>query len=109
LHGDERVERGSGMFVGPRGVATNHHFLPADHGTAYEFSPGDYRLLVVANLVGMSHAVRLGRIDLHVSANHASQLGEGQCGLFFDWAPDSRAYKPSIVRLTERGAATFAS
>jgi hypothetical protein len=35
VYGDEKLARGSGLFVGETGVATNHHFLTPRDGSGF--------------------------------------------------------------------------
>lgn len=96
VYGDRDLTRGSGLFVGPDGVATNHHFLlPAD-GTAFEFLPGKYRVELFASLVGSSTPSQLASISLSVSEAEAKALSAGKQGLYFDWGPDSAQYVPHM-------------
>ena len=46
VYGDERLARGSGMFVPIEGVACNHHFLLPEDGTDFQLLAGDYTLRV---------------------------------------------------------------
>lgn len=50
VHGDDKLVRGSGLFVSETGVAANHHFLTPKDGSSFEFSSGRYRLDVFAQL-----------------------------------------------------------
>lgn len=43
VYGDDRLKRGSGLFIPEGGITTNHHFLLPFGGTEYAFLPGDYR------------------------------------------------------------------
>jgi hypothetical protein len=51
-HGDARLVPGSGLFVGPEGVACNHHFMPRTHTPDLQIGEGEYRLEVFASIVG---------------------------------------------------------
>ena len=52
VHGDEKLVRGSGLFVGETGVAANHHFLAPGDNNSFQFVEGRYRLDVYAHLLG---------------------------------------------------------
>ena len=52
VYGDEKLVRGSGLFVGDTGVAANHHFLAPRDGSSFRFTQGRYRLDVFARLLG---------------------------------------------------------
>jgi len=40
VYGDDRLVRGSGLFVGETGVAVNHHFLTPRDGGSFRFTEG---------------------------------------------------------------------
>ena len=44
VYGEERLVRGSGLFVGETGVEANHHFLTPKDGSSFGFIEGRYRL-----------------------------------------------------------------
>src|ERR1700722_17943591 len=52
VYGNEKLVRGSGLFVGETGVAANHHFLTPRDGSGFRFTEGRYRLEVFAHLLG---------------------------------------------------------
>ena len=92
VYGDERLVRGSGLFVGETGVASNHHFLtPPDHGS-FRFVEGPYRLDLFAKLLGDARPTRLLSQRLHITREEAAALAEAGTGLYFDWGPDSDRY-----------------
>lgn len=96
VYGEERLARGSGLFVGPTGVVTNHHFLlPKDAGS-FDFREGKYKLNVHVRLLGDRADKLLFSQVLEVSREHASALNERGNGLYFDWGPDSSRYFPHI-------------
>ena len=96
VHGDEKLVRGSGMFVGESGVATNHHFMTPRDGNAFSFLPGTYRLSLYARLLGDSENKLLFTRSLEVTSEIASQLSQTDAGLHFDWGPDSQSYLPHV-------------
>ena len=51
VYGEEKLVRGSGLFVGETGVAANHHFLTPKDGSTFSFTEGNYRLEVFAHLL----------------------------------------------------------
>jgi hypothetical protein len=59
VYGDEKLVRGSGLFVGEAGVAANHHFLTPRDGSGFRFTEGRYRLEVFAHLLGDKVKTRL--------------------------------------------------
>lgn len=96
VHGDEKLVRGSGLYVGETGIAANHHFLTPDDGSTFRFMPGRYLLKVHARLLGDSKPIQLFSQDLEIPPALAIQLCEGQSGLYFDWGPDSSRYQPHV-------------
>lgn len=96
VYGDERLVRGSGLFVGESGVATNHHFLTPKDGTIFIFSAGRYRLDVYAHILGDRTQKLLFSQDLEISNEIAALLTEPQAGLYFDWGPDSGRYLQNV-------------
>jgi len=40
VYGDEKLVRGSGLFVGETGIAANHHFLTPRDGSSFHFTEG---------------------------------------------------------------------
>ena len=98
VHGNDKLVRGSGLYVGETGVAADHHFLTPDDGSAFRFSSGRYILRVYAHLLGDLAAKQLFSQELEVSPALAAQLDEPTVGLYFDWGPDSSRYLPHVER-----------
>jgi len=96
VYGDERLARGSGLYVGETGVAANHHFLAPPDGTHFHFIEGSYRLEVFAKLVGDRGSKKLFHQRLDVSREMATALKEPLAGLYFDWGPESGGYIPHV-------------
>ena len=93
--GSGELVRGSGLFVGETGIATDHHFLPPpdEH---FRFSTGHYRLTVYAKILGDKAPLVLSNQQLEVTAALAAQLERPGAGLYFDWGPESSRYLPHI-------------
>ncbi len=51
VYGDDRLARGSGIYVGNDGVACNHHFLLPEDGADFKLLPGQYTVRVYAKRV----------------------------------------------------------
>ena len=96
-HG-ERGEnsRGSGLFVGPEGVALNHHFCLPKDGSTYPFLAGEYALDVFATLVGSDQPVRLDTIKLLLTPAHSEATKSGRSAVYFDWGADQAAYHAHV-------------
>jgi hypothetical protein len=98
VYGDEHLARGSGLFVGETGVACNHHFLLPDNGTKFQFLAGEYQIDVFATLVGLSRTHHLSKMNLVIPEQAAVQLQDPECGIYFDWGPDSNRYHPHVEK-----------
>ena len=96
VYGETKLSRGSGLYVGEDGVASNHHFMPPVDDTAFRFRAGDYMLEVYTSLVGSSRILKLFTVRLSVSENVAESLQDSEAGVFFDWGPDSHSYHPHV-------------
>jgi hypothetical protein len=96
VHGDDKLVRGSGLFVGETGVAANHHFLTPKDGSAFQFLTGKYRLQIYARLLGDLQPKLLFDQELEISVEIAAQMLIPGNGLYFDWGPDSSRYIPHI-------------
>ena len=95
-YGDKLLVRGSGLRVGYEGVAYNHHFLLPHDVTGYEFADGQYTVEVFASLVNVSKPLLLSRLHLSVSKEFSNALRTRDCGIYFDWGPDSQQYHPHL-------------
>jgi hypothetical protein len=93
VYGDDRLVRGSGLHVGPEGVACNHHFLLPEDGAGFPLLSGRYTLRVYAKRVSDGQPRELAHLDLTISESQASELGREDAGIYFDWARISRRTK----------------
>jgi hypothetical protein len=98
VYGDEKLVRGSGLFVGETGLAANHHFLTPRDGSGFRFTEGRYRLEVFAHLLGDKEKIRLFSQTLEISAETGTALAPPSAGLYFDWGPDSSRYLPHVEK-----------
>ena len=98
VYGDDKLVRGSGLFVGETGVASNHHFLLPEDAPAFKFVAGIYILEVFARVLGEKSHRLLFVQTLEVTDGLSKALEEDDCGLYFDWGPDSARYFPHIDR-----------
>ena len=96
VYGDEKLVRGSGLFVGETGIAVNHHFLAPRDGSSFRFTEGRYRMEVFTQLLGDRKRMMLFSQTFEISREIAAQLAEPDCGLYFDWGPDSSRYLSHI-------------
>lgn len=98
VYGNDKLVRGSGLFVGETGVEANHHFLLPRRDSAFQFSQGSYKLDVFARLLGDNHYTLLFTQTLEISQRIAESLEEPGAGLYFDWGPDSSRYLHHVDR-----------
>lgn len=92
VYGEERLMRGSGLFVGETGVTANHHFLAPKDENSFHFAEGRYRLEVFAKLLGERSQLLLFSQELEISKDIGLQLKEAGTGVYFDWGPDASRY-----------------
>ncbi len=98
VYGEDRLVRGSGLFVGETGVAANHHFLtPPDH-SSFRFTDGSYRLDLFAKLLGDSKPAKLFSQSLNITRDDAAALRQPRTGLYFDWGPESGRYLSHVEK-----------
>lgn len=99
VYGNDKLTRGSGLFVGETGVEANHHFLAPRDGRSFCFSEGRYHLDVFAHLLGDARRARLFSQTLEVSRELAAAfVATPNAGLYFDWGPDTEGYLPHVER-----------
>jgi len=96
VYGNDKLARGSGLFVGETGVEANHHFLVPRDGNSFRFTEGSYRLDVFARLLGDRKQTLLFSQVLEISQELAQSLTKPGAGVYFDWGPDSSRYLPHI-------------
>jgi len=96
VYGEKDLARGSGLFVGQEGIATNHHFLTPTDVRGFDFAAGDYKLEVFGKVVGKDATLLLSSIRLSIDAHEAEQLRRPHHGIYFDWGPDAGRYQKKI-------------
>ncbi len=96
VYGEKDLARGSGLFIGQEGVATNHHFLTPADVSEFSFDAGEYRLEVFGKLVGDRRTTLLNETSLTITPDEARQLFEKDHGIYFDWGPDAEKYQKKI-------------
>jgi hypothetical protein len=95
-HGDEKLTRGSGMFVPDTGVAINHHFTPTDSDTLFWFSAGRYSVELMATLVKRKHPVSLWKIVLEVPTGVFDTSIAVNKAIFYNWSPQTHSYVMTV-------------
>lgn len=96
VYGEERLARGSGLYVGYEGIACNHHFLLPEDRTEFRFLAGSYRLQVFAKRVRDSEPCLIGKFELLLTDTHERDLQNENAGIYFDWGPDQQAYNAHV-------------
>lgn len=96
VYGDDRVVRGSGLYVGHDGVAYNHHFLLPQDGVDFRLLAGQYTVRMFAKRVWDHEPRQLAQITLVISESQALELAQDDAGIYFDWGPDQQAYHAHV-------------
>ena len=73
VYDNERLVRGSGLFVGETGVEANHHFLTPKDGATFAFIERHYKMDVFAHLLGDKKKTRLFSQELEISREIAQE------------------------------------
>jgi hypothetical protein len=92
VFGVNELSRGTGMFVGPEGVAANHHFLLPSKSHQFKFHEGRYHLEIVGRLVATETDLILGNVELTLSERLAKSLLGPSTGVYFDWGGENNDY-----------------
>ena len=107
VYGNKDLARGSGLFVGPEGVAANHHFLLPKMVTSFQFVAGLNRVEIVGRLVGDRSDRTLGEFEVNLNNDQANAIKADGNGIYFDWGGDTKEYvgfideKPSAAQLPD--------
>jgi hypothetical protein len=91
-HGDEKLSRGSGLFVGETGIVCNHHFNPASESASFAFLPGRYEIQVFATLPGQRSPICLHTLTLEVQDSAKLSRQNPDASVWFDWHPNENRY-----------------
>ena len=89
-----KLTLGSGLFVGPTGVASDHHFNPRENsGDGFLFVDGEYLIEVFATLVGRSKVEKLSTLTYTVNSLQAAELIQIPTReLYLLWNADTHGY-----------------
>jgi hypothetical protein len=96
VYGEDKLSRGSGLFVGENGVVCNHHFLLPKDGTPFAFVAGEYHVEVFASIVGTKRPIHLSSITLTISDSSSLELKAADTGIYFDWGSESGQYHSHV-------------
>jgi hypothetical protein len=93
----EQLKIGSGLFVGPDGIAANHHFVPTNTLSVRDFSPGKYEMVIRAVLLGDGSPIVLGNVFFELGNEEVSALTISKDkAIFFVWDIENKKYKTRI-------------
>ena len=93
-----KLTLGSGLPVGPTGVASDHHFNPRE-GSSIEFLyvPGDYQIEVFASIVGQRKANLLHEVNFSISSLQSVELIQIPTReMYLIWNADTRSYDSHV-------------
>ena len=94
-----KLTLGSGLFVGPTGVASDHHFNPREGSADFLFASGEYVVEVFATVVGHRKSEKLMQLAFAVGDQQAAELLQNPTReLRLYWNADSHAYHGHIVQ-----------
>jgi hypothetical protein len=90
--GEDKLARGSGLYVGEQGAVANHHFLQGRDADRWSLKAGDYNLRVYAQIIGEKTTKLLFETSLSIDLDQSKELEQPNTGIYFDWGPKSRSY-----------------
>jgi hypothetical protein len=97
VYGDDKLMRGSGLYVGEQGVVTNHHFLPPKDEAGYRFLSGHYKVDLFVARVDHPTPQLLWSADLDLPRDLSERLEKDPLGgIYFDWQPNLQTYHPHL-------------
>lgn len=96
VYGEKELRRGSGLRIGPEGIAFDHHFLLPENAGSFEFLPGQYHAEVFALVLGEKRPRSLFTTRLSLSEQQAAAIHGGKSGVYFDWSPNAQVYHASV-------------
>jgi len=96
VYGEEKLVRGSGLFVGEDGVSANHHFMTPKDGSRFEFVAGEYQIELFAKTLGFRSEKCIWSQKVEIDATNAKLLEAKSAGIYFDWGPDSKRYMAHV-------------
>jgi hypothetical protein len=92
VYGNEKLVRGSGLFVGENGISANHHFLTPNDESSFKFHAGTYKVEVIAHLLGDKNKKVLFSHLFEISSEQAKLIESSDAGIYFDWGPGADSY-----------------
>jgi hypothetical protein len=97
VYGDnhEGLHRGSGLYVGKSGIASNHHFLILEDKNNFKYTEGEYILDVYIELVN-TKPIKIYSQKLYIDNQQSLELLNNYTGIYFDWNPDKQTYDTKV-------------
>jgi hypothetical protein len=94
-----KLTLGSGLFVGPTGIACDHHFNPHLGSENFIFCDGQYRIEVFAAIVGEKQPTKLMEVAFTVDGQQAAELIQIlDLELYLFWNADTMTYDGHLDR-----------
>jgi len=98
-----KLTLGSGLFVGPTGVTSDHHFNPRHGSENFLFHSGEYRVEVYATTVGRKRSQKLIEVTFTVDGQQAAELIQIlNRELYLFWNAETRTYEAQVERPPQR-------
>jgi hypothetical protein len=93
-----KLTLGSGLSVGPTGVASDHHFNPSEGAVVdFLYVDGDYEVEVFASVIGRKEPQLLHRLRFSVSSTQAAELIQIPTReMYLFWSADRSSYKGNV-------------
>lgn len=97
---NNKISRGSGLFVGQTGVVHDNHFmLHLEAAEGFLFWAGTYRVEVFASILSASQPQKLIEVALLVDGQQSAELVQiSDAGMFFDWDAEAGSYRGHVER-----------
>jgi hypothetical protein len=84
--------RGSGLFIPAEGITLDHHFLLPEDGADFQFLEGQYKLVVLAKIVGQAASRELLTVRVSINESQAKAIAQPHTAIYFDYGPDQQSY-----------------
>ncbi|MFZ0631680.1 MAG: hypothetical protein WA399_03120 [Acidobacteriaceae bacterium] len=92
-----KLSLGSGLAVGPAGVASDHHFNPREGSAEFLYVDGDYEVEVFASVIGVKQPELLQHITFSVESTQAAELIQIPTReMYLFWNADTGSYVGSV-------------
>lgn len=91
VYDDQKLARGSGLYVDKSGIVCSHHFLLPNDDHNYVFLSGDYVLQLFVETVDKKPR-KIFEQKLTVAKEQYDEMQANRWGIYFDWAPNTQSY-----------------